>query len=440
MQRDLATLIRESADALQSARAGFQAYRGWQLLVGQAAPGGNVAATSSRPSPYTYEAIAAFEASYLEDPENIQVVHHLAIAQHALAWDLEKLNDPGAEKAWKAALMYWRRLTTSPEFWAGLRARLLAMAPDADPGLIDQARRGLYEDLLDVHVDYVRHYVETGSPERSVNHVRIIQSAELPPSVKKRFDEKVFEAMTSSVPEARVGRMWESALTSVQRFLDLFPDHLSALRLIVEIGKDWLAGLSFIDRWDEIVQLSQRLADLAGRLAQHSQLKQDSLAKPGLISLSEQFISHNLGRIEAIKGRGQLPRGESLSQQDYDDTMNAYQLGIWWGRLSAPLCSSDSTLVNNLAVLFNNRAVLRQQEIQDVRTSDVDQRTRLKTQENLLKENLVDLEEAMRWRPQDELYSKNYKIFLAQLEDIQRQLLFNPLWTDSSITFGDEDE
>ncbi len=46
----------------------------------------------------------------------------------------------------------------------------------------------------------------------------------------------------------------------------------------------------------------------------------------------------------------------------------------------------------------------------------------------------------MRLRPQDELYQKNHKIFLDQLEDIQRQLLFNPLWSDPSTFFEDEDE
>ncbi len=448
MERDLTTLFRESSDAVQSARVGFKVFRGWQSLVGLTATEPGFTAISSRPRPYTPEAIEFFEAAYQDDPENFQVVHHLAIAYHALAWDLEKTNDPGADHAWKEALKYWRLLTNSPDFWTGLRSRLLTIAPDADPGLIDRARRGLYENLLDIHVDYVRHYVETGLPERSVAHVRIIQSAELPPSVKKRFDEKVFEAMTSSVPEARLGRLWESAWTSVDRYLDLFPDHLGALRLVVEIGKDWIAGISFIDRWDEISALSQQFEGPATRLVEHSQLDQDSLAKAGLGGLSEQFISHSLGRIETIKSRGQRPQDRSrgqrpqdrLSQQDYDETLAVYGLALQWGRLCVPLCSPDSTLVNNLAVLLNNRAVLLQQEIRAVQTSGVDQRTRLKTLENLLKGIVTDLEEAMRLRPQDELYQKNHKIFLDQLEDIQRQLLFNPLWSDPSTFFEDEDE
>jgi hypothetical protein len=458
MSRSLEPLIRESSDALQSARAGFRNFHGWQSLVGQSESGGSATA-STRPKPYTPEAIAAFETAYREDPENIQVVHHLAIAHHALAWDLEKINDPGAEQAWKDALKYWRLLTTSPDFWAGLRIRLQAMRPStgerpgtgefpgADTGLIDRVRRGLYEDLLDIHVDFVRHYVETGSPERSETHVRIIQSADLPPAVKKRFDEKVFEAMTASVPEARVGRMWESAMTSVERFTSLFPDHLSALRLVTEIGRDWVAGISFIDRWDEIALLGQRIEDPASRLIRHPQLDQDSLAKACMSSLSEQFISHSLGRIEAIKSRGQRPKDQPygsdlapLSQQDYDDTLVVYELAIEWGRKSASLCSTDSTLVNNLAVLLNNRAVLLQQEIRAVKTSGVDQRTRLKTLENLLKGIVTDLEDAMQLRPQDELYQKNHEIFLDQLEDIKRQLLFNPLWTGSSSIFEEEDE
>ena len=439
MERDLAMLFRESSDAVQSARVGFKVFRAWQSLVGLTATESGSAAGSSRPRSYTPEAIELFESAYQDDPESYQVVHHLGIAYHALAWDLEKINDPGAEHAWKEALKYWRLLTTSPDFWTGLRSRLLTMAPDADPGLIDRARRGLYENLLDIHVDFVRHYVETDAPERSVAHVRIIQSAELPPSVKKRFDEKVFEAMTSSVPEARLGRLWESAWTSVDRYLDLFPDHLGALRLVVEIGKDWVSGISFIDRWDEISSLSQQFQEPAARLVQHSQLDQDSLAKAGLGGLSEQFISHSLGRIETIKSRGQRSQ-DQLSQQDYDETLAVYELALQWGRLCVPQCSPDSTLVKNLAVLLNNRAVLLQQEIRAVKTSGVDQRTRLKTLENLLKGIVTDLEEAMRLRPQDELYQKNRKIFQDQLEDVQRQLLFNPLWPGSTMMFEDEDE
>jgi hypothetical protein len=155
--------------------------------------------------------------------------------------------------------------------------------------------------------------------------------------------------------------------------------------------------------------------------------------------LSEQFISHSLGRIETIKSRGQRSQ-DQLSQQDYDETLAVYELALQWGRLCVPQCSPDSTLVNNLAVLLNNRAVLLQQEIRAVKTSGVDQRTRLKTLENLLKGIVTDLEEAMRLRPQDELYQKNRKIFQDQLEDVQRQLLFNPLWPGSTMMFEDEDE
>ena len=57
-------------------------------------------------------ALAEFARPHREDPDDFGVVHHLAIAFHARAWDLELAGDPLAAETWEEA-----RLLADPCFF-----------------------------------------------------------------------------------------------------------------------------------------------------------------------------------------------------------------------------------------------------------------------------------------------------------------------------------
>src|SRR5947209_2066012 len=252
-QRGIAELVRESRVAVRAALGRSHLARAWELLQDRADD-----SRSRGTLPYTDEAIGELEAAHRHDPEDVNAVHHLAIAHHARAWDFELRGDPRAIAEWETALAFWRSVAATGAFWGQLEEKLLRIDPQADRRPLGERRRGLLEQLLEVHVGFVRHYSEAGTPDRATGHVRLVQRASIPPAVKKRLVAKVFIAMTGGVAEAKATRDFAAALIPVERVLSLFPDYLQALRLHAEVCKEWVSGMSFRDDWKAILDVSVR--------------------------------------------------------------------------------------------------------------------------------------------------------------------------------------
>src|SRR5262245_24620053 len=105
-------LVRDTRAVLRDARRRRPLTEGWESLQERGADG--------RPSgarPYTPGALRSFQRGALEDPSDVRFAHHLAIAHHALAWDLELAGDPRAAEEWARALGHWRSVAASREFW-----------------------------------------------------------------------------------------------------------------------------------------------------------------------------------------------------------------------------------------------------------------------------------------------------------------------------------
>ncbi|HUU59591.1 MAG TPA: hypothetical protein VMZ50_08610, partial [Phycisphaerae bacterium] len=249
----LQSMIDEARAVVGNAIRSMPAVRGWEALQERDAEG-----NPRGPLPYTPRALAEFTTAHEQDPDDLGIVHDLAICHHARAWDLELQNSPQAGRAWVCALGYWYTLAASKEFWEGLKAKLQACDPEADPATLDPLRDNLLENLLDIHVDFIRHYCELNAVDRATQHVQIVHRARIRPAVRKRLVERVFEAMTASVPESRAQQAHDSALTVVERFLKLFPDTISALRLHAELCEEWLETMSFRDDWQKILDLGDR--------------------------------------------------------------------------------------------------------------------------------------------------------------------------------------
>lgn len=400
IQPRMQDLIHSSLAAVREARARSQLSKAWELLQERNAEGVAVGA-----QPYTDEAIQLFTSMHNQDPEDIGIVHHLAIAHHARAWDMELSGDPRAAGEWEHALGYWRIIASSPEFWEQMKVRLLACDPDADPAFFADARHDLLENLLSIHVDFVRHYCESNTPARATDHVEIVKRASIPPALKKRLTTQVFEAMTSALPEAKAARAFDSALTTLERFLALFPDHLPALRSYAEICKEWVSTLSYRENWDAIVRLSARAKPHADRLGAHPELHAESLARMELVELADEF---------ALRGRdrsdGYLAQSESQNDDDLDVARAASEIGVQWARLGFQHGASDSLARRLLPACLNNHALVLHREGAAMLPA--------REAMTLMRQAVAELEEATNLEPDDSTLATN----LAGMRDDLRRL------------------
>jgi len=382
--RSAKELVHRTRTALQEAIGRIHLHRAWDLLQERNEHGDPKGAR-----PYTDQAIIEFQMAYARDPEDPGVIHHLAIAHHARAWDLESANDQLAAAEWERALGYWRILGASGEFWAVLETKFHECDPEANASPIADLRRGLLENLLDIHVDFVRRYSESETPGRASIHLDIVRRALIPPAVKSRLIGKVFEAMTGSVPEAKANRNYASALTLVDRFLGLFPDYLPALRLHAEISNEWISTLSYKDDWPKIVAIEQSARAHASRTAAHPSLGEYLLASTALEELALTIACRGNDR-----GTAEFQRG------DRDEARESLDIGIWWGHLACPQCPEDAPLRNVLAACLYGRVACLHEEVQALGMDEtVDAKTKFAVAKKFYGQIIAGLEQAIEARP-----------------------------------------
>src|ERR1044071_9388014 len=95
LHRSVEELIGDARSTVREAvgRAGLA--KAWNALLERDAEG-----TVRGALPYTDQAIESFAEAHRRNPDDIGIVHHLAIAHHARAWDMELQGDPNAESEW----------------------------------------------------------------------------------------------------------------------------------------------------------------------------------------------------------------------------------------------------------------------------------------------------------------------------------------------------
>lgn len=380
-------LIDQAIAAVDDAQARSHPYRGWEALQARDADGNVIGLL-----PYTESALKDFEAAHRWNPEDVGVAHHLAIAHHAQAWDLELSGDSRAALAWKSALKYWRVVQNSSEFWVALEAKLGTCSPGADLGPIREARANLMEQLLAVHVEFIRHYCELGEAQRGNFHIAIIQEAQISPAVKKRLTQGVFAAMTASVAEAKTSGHHDSALVSIERFLALFSDYLPALRMHVEVTHAWLSTLSWQHEWESIQQLHHRASAPAAALAGHQALESDPLAWPALEELTFEFILRGFER-----GWSRFQDGESGGAIRRDEAKAALEVVHHWGRQAAPRLPAGSQALDALVGSLVVHGELLRQEAHESCRNVTDPRRGLTAARTLLEKAVQEVDEAGRF-------------------------------------------
>lgn len=205
------------------------------------------------------EAIAIWEALAQRQPNDAYVWHHLAVAYHARAFDLELSPQPTrANSAWTKALVYWHRVWRHDVFWQALER---SISPSINARLVERVRSELPRQLLQIHCDIA---FDARMPlHRQQFHLRLLSDspfagtadAESPAShVEAVIDDAYNDFVRDLPPEVwdesiDVADIIDEGLQRIEEFLERCPDSRTALsdalrlqqRLLESSYRDFLA-------------------------------------------------------------------------------------------------------------------------------------------------------------------------------------------------------
>lgn len=415
-QREMQELIQDARVAVQEASARSRLSKAWNLLQERDVQGNALWAL-----PYTDEALAEFEAAHAREPDDVGIVHHLAIAHHARAWDLELSRAARAADEWKLALDYWQTLSASDDFRNGLEAKLLTCDPNTDPAALAEVLNDLPGKLLDVHIAFVSHYSELGEEARALSHIELVQQANLKTEVKERFIEKVFEAQTGSIAEAKANQAYASALTTVERFLQLFPDHLAALRIYIEVCTEWLnKALSYKDdaQWEEALRVAANAQPFARRLASHQKIKDEPLAMTALEALAVEMAYKASDRGEMYFADIQT---KPLTFDQREGARIAFALAVEWCRVGKQHCPQGSPVNSLMAFSLYYHALTIAIEAKEVLDAGLDLKSELPAAIRLYRQAMKELEEALTITPDAEYIKESHRRRREDLVELESQ-------------------
>lgn len=338
-QHDLIQAVRDLGEALRSTEQRSQKWPAWQQLRMTNDQG------VESVKPYTPEVIAILEASYTLDESDCDVIHHLAIAYHAMAWDLELCESNMASEAWKKALFYWRKLQACGAFWQDLCIKGESLGTEFNRNEVEAFRQNLMQYLLEIHVDFIRHYYEQKKPDQASRHIELIRQARISPAARKELTALVYEAMASTVPNIAEEGRFGDALTILDDFLNLFPSYLPALQQYLEIAKRWVNQMSPASQWQEILDLDKRVSPRWDALSASKHLSDHPLAPAELGNLASVLGGKHWARARSL----QLQREEASQQPQVleCEEYQAYGQTIFW------LAKVDSYTPNNPEAQFN---------------------------------------------------------------------------------------
>jgi hypothetical protein len=121
-----------------------------------------------------------------------------------------------------------------------LCAKGAALGPGFDRSEVEELRGNLMTYLLQVHVDFIRHYYEQKQSEQARRHIELIKGAQIAPVARKRLSVLVYDAMPSTVPAAVAEGRFGDALTLLEevdlgKAIQFDPSNLSLQEKLDEI-------------------------------------------------------------------------------------------------------------------------------------------------------------------------------------------------------------
>ncbi len=338
-QQKLLQIIKELGEALRSTEQKSQKWFVWQQLYRTSTQG------VENVRPCTPKVIGTLEASFALDESDCDVIHHLAIAYHAMAWDFELCGSEMASEAWKKALFYWRKLQACGAFWQDLYIKGKSLGTEFNRSEVEVFRQNLMQYLLEIHVDFIRHYYEQKKPDQASQHIELIRQARISPAARQELTILVYGAMTSTVPKVAEKGCFDDALSILDDFLNLFPFYLPALQHYIEITTRWLKQMSPSSQWQEIFELGERVSPRWDTLSVSEHLSKYPLAQAELGNLANMLGSKHWARARSL----QLQRKEASQQPEIleCEEYQAYGRAILW------LKRVNSYIPNNPEGQFN---------------------------------------------------------------------------------------
>ncbi|WP_326799483.1 hypothetical protein OG946_32335 [Streptomyces sp. NBC_01808] len=217
--------------------------------------------------PWTSAAVRRWEEE-LADGADTEVVHHLAIAHHARAYDLEAAGDDAAFGHFEKALRHWASLHGDPGFWRRAYERLTGAMGVPVPGdVVEEARARLPRNLLEPHLTLAARFRLT-DPRRARRHVRLVTGSGFPAAIVAEARADLVRDVLGGVPQAVAEGRFGETLDTLETWLLLDPAGHGLLRAVLFTGRSWM------ERLRDEPYAARRMDELLGRV--------DRLVRPGL--------------------------------------------------------------------------------------------------------------------------------------------------------------
>jgi tetratricopeptide (TPR) repeat protein len=192
------------------------------------------------PRPYGPEAVDIWERLLTRSPDDPMALHHLAIAHHAQAIDLEMAGClEQADGEWDVALRLWRRLYKHDGFWDYLTEHTRK-----DAAL--RVREKLPELLMQIHFDLA--FLPGQTVHRAQFHIRMAMGMPFPLAAKAAVRRETYTRFIRSVPDVvwqvdmRDPTIVKQGNDAILRYLDLDPGCRPALEDALRLQVRLLEG------------------------------------------------------------------------------------------------------------------------------------------------------------------------------------------------------
>ncbi|WP_067699281.1 hypothetical protein [Nocardia jejuensis] len=166
-------------------------------------------------------------------------LHHLAVATHARAYQLEIAGEDTAFEQWRLALGYWARLQTDDAYWERLGAHIAAVTPDALPEEIEravvEARAELPGQVLEPHVTRVQE-LRRDQLDRAREHLDLIRHSEFAAADVGRARARLAREAGAQIRRLIRENNLDRALAEVQAWIEIDSDNIPLAEQALDVG------------------------------------------------------------------------------------------------------------------------------------------------------------------------------------------------------------
>ena len=385
-KNDINQVIKNACNAMNEIKNAQELFTIWDHLKEKDSDGNQISVL-----PYTEKAIQGFTKIFNSNPNDINIVHHLAIAHHARAWDYELSNHPDAITEWEKAIDYWEILVSSDIFWDQMKNKYHRLDPQSDLKHIDNIRHSLFEQLMEIHLEFIQHYCEKFDFYHAKDHANIVNTRTKSSETLNILSKNFLDKMTESHPEAIEEQDYESALSMIECFLLVFPNYLPALSLYAETANKYLDTLSYKTNWNDIIALEKRIEKSIFLIDENNELEKNPLVKQSLSDLCRDFAQKSYHQGDSYF---EAYQNDTISALDLNKGIISLELAIKWGRLGY----KHATSASDIDVILSNSLLVHSMYIRDevcnIMDSDEDISTRIDTCIDLLTKAQSNLKEA----------------------------------------------